>query len=159
MEREEAERLVRTLGQRVYRFAYARLGNRADAEDVTQETFLRLVRSSPEFPDDARALAWLFQVAAHCLTDLRRHPHRWREVGLEEAEGVASFDAETDAVLEALFTLPEKYRSVLHLFYYERYTVAQIGDTLKLRQGAVKTRPHRGRELLRGKLKGGEEDA
>lgn len=159
MEREEAERLVRALGQRVYRFAYARLGNRADAEDVTQETFLRLVRSKPEFPDDARALAWLFQVASNCAADLRRHPRRWREVDLEEAEEAASLDAEADAVLEALFTLPESYRGVLHLFYYERYTVAQIGEILKLRQGAVKTRLHRGRELLRGKLTGGERDA
>lgn len=159
MNRDEAERLACTLGQRVYRFAYARLGNRADAEDVTQETFLRLVRAETEFPDDARALAWLFRVAANCATDLRRRSWRRREVELEEAQAIEADAMGENDVLEALLALPEQYRGVLHLFYYEGYSVAEIAQALKLRPGAVKTRLHRGRELLRTRLKEGDEDA
>ena len=66
MEREEAERLVEAHGQAVYRLAYARTASRADAEDIVQETFLRLVRQSPEFRDDEHCRAWRPTVQAIC---------------------------------------------------------------------------------------------
>ena len=62
MEREEAEWVVQRHGQTVYRLAYARTGNREDAEDVTQETFLRLVRAAPKFRDEDHCRAWLLRV-------------------------------------------------------------------------------------------------
>lgn len=85
MEREEAERLVAQYGSAVYRLAYARTGSREDAEDVTQETFLRLVRSSPVFQDGAHEKAWLLRVAAHCAADVFRAPWRKRDLPLEAA--------------------------------------------------------------------------
>ncbi|WP_435321184.1 RNA polymerase sigma factor [Muriventricola aceti] len=72
MEREEAEWVVQRHGQTVYRLAYARTGNREDAEDVTQETFLRLVRAAPKFRDEDHCRAWLLRVAANCAQDLFR---------------------------------------------------------------------------------------
>ena len=85
MERAEAERLVRLHGQAVYRLAYARTGSREDAEDVTQETFLRLVRTGPEFQDEEHCRAWLFRVALNCAGDLFRSAWRRRKRPLEEA--------------------------------------------------------------------------
>ena len=67
MEREEAERLVAQYGSAVYRLAYARTGSREDAEDVTQDTFVRLVRSSPVFQDGAHEKAWLLRVLSAVL--------------------------------------------------------------------------------------------
>ena len=89
MEREEAERLVAQYGSAVYRLAYARTGSREDAEDVTQETFLRLVRSSPVFQDGAHEKAWLLRVAAHCAADVFRAPWRKRDLPLEAAAGAS----------------------------------------------------------------------
>lgn len=112
MEREEAERLVAQYGSAVYRLAYARTGSREDAEDVTQETFLRLVRSSPVFQDGAHEKAWLLRVAAHCAADVFRAPWRKRDLPLEAAAGASAPPPEEPdgGVLAAVLALPEKYR-------------------------------------------------
>ena len=163
MEHLEWERLARAYSQRVFRFAYARLGNRQDAEDVTQETFLRLVRAAPEFPDDTRALAWLFQVAANCVSDLFRLSWRRREVSVEElpetqGEGPEEGDAlMADGALKAVLALPPKYRAVIHLFYYEDRPITEIAEILRLTPSAVKTRLTRAREQLKMTLKEGAE--
>lgn len=157
MDALEVENLVRTFGTRVYRFAYARLGNRADAEDVTQETFLRLCRAAPDFPDEQRAKAWLFQVAANCAADLHRTPWRRHEVSVEELPEGEDAPPEAGGVLEAVLSLPAKYRAVIHLFYYESQTIAEIARILGISETAVKTRLHRGRRLLRDRLKEGKD--
>ncbi len=154
MEREEAERLVREHGQAVYRLAYARTGNRQDAEDVTQETFLRLVRSAPEFRDEDHCRAWLLRVAANCAKDLFRVPWRRRELPPEEAEHIpASPEPETGGVLEAVLALPERYRLPVHLFYYEELSIEEIAKVLGIRAGTVRTRLTRARGKLREALK------
>ena len=161
MEREEAERLVRLHGQAVFRLAYARTGSREDAEDVTQETFLRLVRTGPEFQDEEHCRAWLFRVAANCAGDLFRSAWRRRSRPLEEAEHVAApgEDEEAGEVLRAVLSLPEHYRVPVHLFYYEGTSIAQVAQVLKMREGTVRTRLVRARAMLREQLKGGEERA
>ena len=153
MEYTESERLAHLFGQQVFRFAYVRLGNRQDAEDVTQETFLRLVRSAPEFPDDTRALAWLFQVAANCANDLFRRPWRRREVSVDELPEVGRDDPQAGGALEAVMALPPKYRTVIHLFYYEDRSIAEISDILRISPSAVKTRLSRARKQLKETLK------
>ena len=161
MEREEVERLVRLHGPAVYRLAYARTGSREDAEDVTQETFLRLVRAGPEFQDEEHCRAWLFRVAVNCAGDLFRAPWRRRNRPLEEAESMTApgEDEEAGEVLQAVLSLPESYRAPIHLFYYEGMSIAEVASVLKMREGAVKTRLVRGRAMLRDRLKGGEEHA
>ena len=127
MEREEAEWVVQRHGQTVYRLAYARTGNREDAEDVTQETFLRLFRA----------------------------PWRKRERPIEEAERVPAPGQvpEPGGVLEAVLSLPESYRLPVHLFYYEGLSIREIAGVLGKREGAVRTSLTRARALLRDKLK------
>lgn len=159
MEREEAARLVEAHGQAVYRLAYARTGSREDAEDITQETFLRLVRAAPAFRDEAHCRAWLLHVAMNCTRSLFRRPWRRRDLPLEEAANAAAPDGERGDVLEAVLALPEQYRAPVHLFYYEGLTVEQIAKILGLREGAVRTRLSRARGMLRDMLKEDEEHA
>ena len=159
MEREEAARLVEAHGQAVYRLAYARTGSREDAEDITQETFLRLVRAAPVFRDEAHCRAWLLHVAMNCTRSLFRRPWRRRDLPLEEAANAAAPDGERGVVLEAVLALPEQYRAPVHLFYYEGLTVEQIAKILGLREGAVRTRLSRARGMLRDMLKEDEEHA
>ena len=135
MEREEAERLVARYGPSVYRLAYARTGSKEDAEDVMQETFLRLVRAAPEFRDEEHGKAWLLRVATHCAADVFRMPWRKR-----------------DLPLEAVLSLPEKYRLPVHLFYYEGYSIAETAAVLGRRESTVRAQLTRARAMLREKL-------
>lgn len=154
MEREEAARLIEAYGPAVYRLAWARTGNRTDAEDVTQETFLRLVRSAPEFRDGEHCRAWLLRVAANCAGDLHRAPWRRRERPLEEAAALSAPEPpELDGLLKQVLALPKDYRTVVHLFYYEELSTAEIAKLLGKREGAVRTRLSRARAMLRERLK------
>lgn len=160
MERQEAARLAERFGPAVYRLAYARTGNAADAEDVTQDVFLRLLTKAPVFTDDDHAKAWLLRVTANRSNDLFRSPWQ-RRVPLEELqeESAPAQDSPGETVA-AVLALPPKLRVVVHLFYYEELSVAQIAKLLKMREGAVKTRLSRARALLRrNMLEGGENDA
>lgn len=160
MERQEAARLAERFGPAVYRLAYARTGNAADAEDVTQDVFLRLLTKAPAFSDDDHARAWLLRVTANRSNDLFRSPWQ-RRVPLEELqEESAPAQDNPGETVAAVLALPPKLRVVVHLFYYEELSVAQIAKLLKMREGAVKTRLSRARAILRrNMLEGGENDA
>ena len=149
--------LARQHAPAVYRLAYARTGSRADAEDVMQEVFLRLIRAKPAFSCEAHAKAWLLRVTSNCANDLFRLPWRKREEPLEE-ETAISEEAGEGSVTEAVLSLPARYRIPIHLFYYEGYSVAEIAKIVGKGEGTVKSRLFRGRKLLRDKLKGKEGD-
>jgi len=136
----------------VYRLAMVYLGRRADAEDITQEAFLRLLDRAPGFTGEEHKKRWLLQVTANLCRDQLRGFWRRRVTGLEDALPAAP--AEELEALGAVLSLPEKYRLPIHLHYYEGYSVAEIAGILKLGQSAVKMRLKRGRELLKLELEG-----
>lgn len=144
--------LARQYAPAVYRLAYARTGSRADAEDVMQEVFLRLIQAKPAFSSQAHAKAWLLRVTSNCANDLFRLPWRRREEPLEEETSVSE-DPEEGSVTEAVLSLPARYRIPIHLFYYEGYSVAEIARIVGKSEGTVKSRLFRARKLLRDKLK------
>lgn len=158
MDSAQAARLVEKHGQAVYRLAYARTGSREDAEDVTQETFLRLVRAAPEFRDEDHCRAWLLRVAANCAGDLTRSPWRRRRRPLEEAASLGAPPPEPpeDGALAAVLALPERYRTVVHLYYYEDCSAAEIARLLGMREGTVHTRLSRARAMLREAMEEGD---
>lgn len=145
--------LARRFAPAIYRLAYARTGSRADAEDVMQEVFLRLVRHRPVFDSEAHARAWLLRVASNCASDLFRLPWRRREEPLEE-EVPAPEEPGEGSVTQAVLSLPARYRIPIHLYYYEECSVAEIASITGRSEGTVKSRLFRGRALLRDKLKG-----
>lgn len=157
MDKQEAQRLVDTYGDAVYRLAYAHTGSRFDAEDVTQETFLRLIRAAPEFKEEAHRKAWLLRVAVNCTRDLHRSPWRKRTVPLEEAGALPAPEQPEDSpVLKAVLSLPERYRTVVHLYYYEGFSAAETAQLLGKSVSAVNTQLSRARGMLRNMLKEGE---
>ena len=139
-------------GPMVYRLAMVYLGRHADAEDVTQEAFVKLLYKAPSFADAGHERRWLLRVTANLCRDQLRGFWRKRAVALEGDYPIR--DPETFEVAEAIVALPEKYKAVLHLHYYEGYSVAEIGEILKLSQSAVKMRLSRGRELLKLEMEG-----
>lgn len=159
MDREEAAHLVERYGTMVYRLAYARTGSREDAEDITQETFLRLVRAAPDFREEEHCKAWLLRVAANCAGDLHRSPWRRRVVPLEEAGEMSAPELESGDMGEVLLALPEDYRVVVHLYYYEEMSTEEIAHVLGKRKGSIRTRLSRARKRLRQILAETEGDA
>jgi len=139
-------------GPAVYRLAMVYLGRPADAEDVTQETFVRLLCRAPAFADEEHRRRWLLRVAANLCRDQLRGFWRKRVTELDDALPAAP--AEEREAARAVMALPEQYRLPIHLHYYEGYSVAEIAGILKLGQSAVKMRLKRGREMLKLELEG-----
>lgn len=143
--------LARAYAPAIYRLAYARTGSRADAEDIMQEVFVRLLRAGPDFADRAHARAWLLRVAANCANDWFRAPWQRREGPLTDS--LPAPEHEDGGVVEAVLALPAKYRTAVHLYYYEELSVAEIAKITGKSESAVKSRLFRARAMLREALK------
>ena len=148
---ETISRVVETYSPMLLRLASTRLDTAADAEDAVQETFLKLLTARPVFRDAEHEKAWLIRTTLHRASDIRRLAER-RNVPLEEAAQAAAPERGSD-LLAAVRGLPEKYSAVIHLYYYEGYSIKEIGTMLGLPAPTVGTRLARGRERLRQMLK------
>lgn len=159
MESSEAERVARTHAPMVYRLAYARTGNRADAEDVMQEVFLRMVRKAPAFESEEHCRNWLLRVTVNCVSDVFRAPWRRHDLPLEDLPAEQGEAPGEGGVLDAVLELPAPYRVPIHLYYYEGLPVAEIAHAMGKSEQVVKTRLYRARAMLKEKLEGGEDRA
>ena len=148
---DDASRLVETYSPMLLRLACTRLETPADAEDVVQEVFLKLLTARPAFRDEEHEKAWLIRTTLHRAADLRKAAAR-RNVPLEDALLAAAPEPENQ-LLAVVRALPEKYGAVIHLHYYEGYSLKEIGKLLGLPAATVGTRLARGRERLRQSLK------
>lgn len=149
----------------VYRIAFSRLGNAHDAEDITQDVFLKYYRAALTYNDEEHRKAWLIRCAINCSKSLVTSAwfrHRASDEGLENMEENGEFLGsggdidkieQKNAVMSAVMKLPEKYRTVIHLFYFEDMSVAQISSATGIREATVKSQLSRARELLKPMLK------
>lgn len=136
----------------VYRLALSRTRNIADAEDIVQEVFIRLVNKKPEFQNEEHRKAWLIRVTLNCSSKLLASAWFRRTVPLEEE---LKFETrEKNDVYYAVMELPLKYRTVIHLYHYEDMSIAQISDVLNIKESTIKSQLSRARQLLKTKLKG-----
>ncbi|MDE7042843.1 MAG: RNA polymerase sigma factor [Oscillospiraceae bacterium] len=133
-------------GDDVYRFAYSFTRHAADAEDVCQSVFCRLAEGRTEL-ELGKEKAWLLACAANACKNRFRFLKRWQSLPLEAAADVPGGNG--GDVLEAVLSLPEKYRAPVHLYYYEGYSQGEIADILGLRLTAVQTRMQRARAMLK----------
>ena len=136
----------------VYRLAFARTKSRYDADDILQEVFLRYIRSAPDFQEEEHCRAWLIRTTVNCSKTLLMSAWFRKTVPLDDT--LVAEMRETGEVYDAVLRLPIAYRTVVHLYYYEGYSVAEIGGLLGCKEATVKTRLHRARNLLRDTLKG-----
>ena len=151
--RMETQALAETYRDRLFAAAFQVCGNAADAEDAAQEALLRYHISEKQFESEQHIRAWLLRVAINCAKNLSRSFFRRNTVPLETYMETLEFDSgESREIFREVMSLPEKYRLVIHLYYYEDYTVAEIGRILGLTESNVKVRLSRGRQLLRKAL-------
>ena len=152
--RPPLETLIETYRQNLYVAAFNVCKNAQDAEDVVQETFLQYWSQKKEFESEQHVRAWLFRVVINRAKNVNNSFFRRSSLPLEDYVDQLVFPSEESAELfEAVMKLPVKYRVVIHLFYYEDYSVQEIADILKLSQSNVKVRLSRGRAALRNTLK------
>lgn len=139
----------------VYRLALSQTQDAHRADDVLQEVFLRFLKSDKKFDGEEHAKAWLIRVTINCSKNTFSDLWVKRTVPLTED---LTFDMpEKNDIYHAVAKLPQKYRTVIHLFYYEDLSVAQISKYLKAKESTVKSQLRRGREMLKSLL-GGRDD-
>ncbi len=155
------EGIVRRWQHRLVSLAWRFCRDRAMAEDMAQEVFLKAYRSLPSFRGDSAFSTWLISIALNtCRSRVRADGHE--TVNLDPARTVAN-DAggaqqevedrqRDDAVRRAVLTLPEHYRDAILMFYFEEKDLAEAARVLGVAEGTLKARLHRGRELLRRKV-------
>ena len=149
---ETISRVVRQYSPMLLRLAAVRLPSAADAEDAVQEAFLKLLDRRAVFQDAEHEKAWLIRVTLQRAADIRRK--KAREAPLDAAAETCEPNREPETeLLSAVRALPEKYGAVIHLYYYEGYSVKEIAKLLGLPAPTVGTRLNRGRERLRQMLK------
>lgn len=151
---DSIESVIRHYSQTVYRLAFARVGNKDDADEVFQEVFLRYVRKNPKFNDEEHRKAWLIKVTINCSKTLMSS--MWYSKMQELDETLAIEDENDINLYYELQKLPAKYREVIHLFYYEDMSVEQISNTLGRKCSTVRTQLTRARAMLKDFMK--EED-
>ena len=151
--RMDTQALAETYRDRLFAAAFQVCGNAADAEDAAQEALLRYHTSEKQFESEQHIRAWLLRVAINCAKNISRSFFRRNTVPLEDYMDALEFDSgESRLIFREVMDLLEKYRLVIHLFYYEDYTVAEIRRILGLRESNVKVRLSRGRQLLKKNL-------
>ena len=148
---DAVENALNLFGDAVLRLAYSYLKTREDAEDVVQDTLIRLMQSGEIFENEEHMKAWMLRVAANLCKDILKSSRRQKEVVMVEGyeEGVEDeYNTGENDVMKAVMSLPEKYRSVIHLYYFEEYATKEIAVIMGKKEATVRSLLKRGREKL-----------
>jgi RNA polymerase sigma-70 factor (ECF subfamily) len=148
------ENVLKLYGNSIVRIGYSYFKNMSDAEDILQDTLIQYLRKAPIFENEDHEKAWLLRVAINtCKNQLK---YNKRRMSMELDEGlIAEENNEFMFVWDAVNDLSVKYREVVHLFYHEGYSTAQIGELLDKKEPTVRSLLYRARKILKGIL--GEE--
>lgn len=159
-EKITAEGAIDRYADMVYRLALSQMKNKTDADDIFQEVFIRLVSHIQDLESWEHVKAWLIRVTINCA---RKHFDQYWNKNVDYIDDTerledeaAEFEVpEEHPVRTAVSRLPVKYRTVVHLYYYEELSVAEIARVTGQKESTVKSQMHRAREMLRELL--GEE--
>ncbi|HAP21711.1 MAG TPA: RNA polymerase subunit sigma-24 [Lachnospiraceae bacterium] len=155
---DAVETAMNLFGNDIFRLAFSYMKRKEDAEDIVQDVLVRFMQSENIFEDGEQMKAWLLRVAANVCKDYLKASERKKVVALPEGyETVASDEAIPEGeseVLAAVMALPEKYRSVIHLYYYQEYSTKEIAEILEKKEATIRSLLKRGRERLEKMMKG-----
>ena len=156
--RQSLEELIELHQKSLYAAAFSVCRNIDDANDAVQDTFIQYYTSKKQFHDGEHRKAWLLRVAINRAKDISGSFWKRNRISIEDCMNELPFeDQEEHALFEEVMKLPEKYREVIHLYYYEDLSAREIARILRITEGSVKMRLSRGRSFLRDVLK--EEEA
>ena len=168
-ETEDAEALLDNMmtlyGTDILRLSYTYVKNKAIAEDLTQDIFIKCYKSLHTYNGDAKLRTWLWRIAInHCKDYLKSWHHR--NIVLKETEEPATYGSpvenkligkeENEWLSEAVMSLPVKYREVIYLFYFEERAIKEMAQVLNANENTIKTRLRKAKKLLRERVEGYE---
>ena len=152
--RQPVQELAASYQGSLFAAAFNVCRNAQDAEDVVQDTFVQYYTSKKEFESEQHIRAWLMRVAVNKAKNINRTFWRRNKISIEEYMETLGFETPAaETLFETVMQLPDKYRIVIHLYYYEEYAVREIAQILKLSESNVKIRLSRGRAMLKETLK------
>ena len=151
---QEANRAIELYADTVRRICMLHLKNHADTEDIFQTVFLKYLLSSKEFETPEHEKAWFIRVTVNACRDLLKSFFRSHTVSMEEQLDQPSLPQQDHEVLEAVLSLPVRYKDAVYLHYYEGYTAPEIAKILGKNVNTIYTLLNRARQLLREKLGG-----
>ena len=155
MESIDFEELVRMHYNTLLRIAVQHTGNRAEAEDIVQDTFLKLLETGKTFSAYPDAKAFLIRMTVNRCRNYLKSARRTRNTALTEevtqqlSDSGGFADPETSALMQAMQTLRPEYRDVIYLYYYEEYPIKEIAAILKKRENTVSSWLTRARKQLK----------
>lgn len=152
----EIEAAMERYSDMVYRLAVLHTGSTFEADDVFQEVFLKLFRYQDRIQSEEHLKSWLIRVTLNQCKSAASAIWNKRKVSLDAVAELADDNMKEDysEVYEAVKALPDKYKQVIHLFYYEQLSIREISQVLQKNEATVKTHLARGRKLLEKMLKG-----
>lgn len=137
----------------VYRVCYSFMKNKADTEDMVQETFLRLLSTGKEFESERHEKAWLIVTASNLCKDALKKWWRKSE-NIDDYLDIAEEPKQEDGVLEIILQLPSDYKDAVYMYYYEGYSTVEIAQHLKCPEATVRSRLSRARSKLQSMMGG-----
>jgi len=159
LDHAELDQLFAAYADMVYRIAFLIVRNAADAEDVVQDTFLRLWRYEKPFASAEHRKAWLIRTARNRAKDRLRAAALRLSAPLQEDAAVTPPETEAAELRDAVLRLPGPYKLPVYLFYYEGYGTAEIAKILHRKESTVRSQLKRAREQLRLDLKDGKDES
>lgn len=145
--------LVEMYASMIYRIAYTRMQNVADAEDITQEVLLKYLKAGKTFRDEEHRKMWLIRVTVNTIKSSLTSAWRRHTVALDDVTEPSYEESDLPVLQEKVEKLPERYRIPMYLYYYEELSVKEIAHVIKSTEGTVKSLLSRGRKMLRDELK------
>ena len=143
--------LIEKYADMLIRISYSYMKNMSDAEDVTQDVFIRFLEKRPDFKNVNHEKAWLLRIAINLCKDKLKSAY-YKNTELLEGDFIDT-SKEDNEIIQAVLTLPLKYRSIVLLYYYEDYSISEISNILNIKESTVGSQLSRGRKLLKSILK------
>lgn len=149
-------KIIEKYADMVYRIALTRCGTVENAEDIFQDVFMKYTEKKPKFENNEHEKAWFIRVTINLTKNLKQSAWNKRVINLDE--NIYFERKEEQDIFSNVCELPQNYRTVIYLLYYEGYKVKEISKLMKKSEGTIKTWLFRAREILKEKIEGGFED-
>lgn len=139
--------LIEKYSDMLIRISYSYMKNLSDAEDISQDVFIKLLEKKPSFENTEHEKAWLLRITMNLCKDKLKSAYFKKTAPLEG--DFIHVTKEDNEIIEAVLGLPLKYRSIVLMYYYEDYSISQVANILNLKESTVGSQLSRARKLLK----------